>query len=170
MWAVASNAPFRLYKKFIHEGGIATPMIISWPAGISNPGRLEKNPAHISDIMPTIIEIAGAKYPESFKGNEITQMAGTSFLNTLKGKNTKPRKPIFWEHENHAGVRDGNWKLVTLDYTNPEMWELYDLSTDPTEIIDLARTRTDQLSKMVVQWESWAGEVRVEPKERVRRD
>jgi arylsulfatase A-like enzyme len=170
MWAVASNAPFRLYKKFIHEGGIATPMIISWPAGIRNPGSLEKNPAHISDIMPTIIEIAGAKYPESYKGNEITQMSGTSLLKTLKGKNTKPRKPIFWEHENHAGVRDGNWKLVTLDYTNPEMWELYDLSTDPTEIIDLAKTRTDQLSKMVVQWESWSEEVKVEPKERVRRD
>lgn len=168
-WAVASNAPFRLYKKFIHEGGIATPMIVSWPAGIKDPGRLVTQPAHITDIMPTLIEIAGADYPGEFNGNQIIPLPGTSFLCAIKNEDFSRENPIFWEHENHAGARDGNRKIVTLDYTDPQKWELYDLEADPTELNNIAASQPELLNKMISDWKRWSQEVKLEPKTRIKK-
>ena len=155
-WANACNTPFRLYKHFVHEGGACTPMIASWPAGIpqEDQGRWARQHAYLPDFMATFIELSGADYP-----SDVPACEGESMLSVLRGSDQPiHQQPIFWEHEGNAAMRWGNWKLVR-EYEKP--WELYDLSHDRTEMVDLADKRKVQKDKMVVAWESWAKEKQV---------
>ena len=113
-WATANNTPFARYKHFTHEGGISTPLIAHWPAGIPavRNGAWEKQPGHVIDVMPTIVEIVGAKYPAKFNGGEIIPMQGVSLVPAFDGRSLARRTPIFWEHEGNKAVREGKWKLV----------------------------------------------------------
>ena len=150
-WANASNTPFRLYKHFVHEGGACTPMIAHWPAGIpqEDHGDLVRQFAYLPDFMATLLELSGGKYP-----SEVPPHVGASFLKTLKGDRTPVHtRPIFWEHEGNAAMRDGDWKLVR-EYKKP--WELYNLSDDRCELQDLSRSNAERRQSMVRQWEDWA--------------
>lgn len=110
-WANVSNTPFRLYKHWIHEGGISTPFIVHWPKGIKSKGELRHTPAQLTDVMATIIEITGTPYPETYEGNDILPLEGYSLLPVFERDNLESR-PLFWEHEGNAAVRIGKWKLV----------------------------------------------------------
>ena len=154
-WATLNNTPFRRYKHFIHEGGIATPLIAHWPKGIprSRNGQWEKQPGHFVDIMPTILQVTGAKYPTTYKGNAIYPMQGESLVPEFSGWEVPRKKPIFWEHEGNRGVRDGKWKLVSR---HTEGWELYDMDADRTEETDLAAAQPQRVQAMAMQWDAWA--------------
>ncbi len=160
-WANLSNTPFRLYKHYVHEGGIASPLIVHWPAHIRQGGHLRHQIGHIIDIMATFIDLAAAEYPSTYNGHTITPMAGTSFVSTFT-ENTSQLRQLFWEHEGNCAYRDGNWKLAYR--TEIKEWELYHLEKDPTELNNLADTYPDRVQTMVDTWEQWAERTHVYPR------
>lgn len=157
-WANASNTPFKLYKHWVHEGGISTPCIISWPKHITNPGSINNTPTSIIDFMPTFMELSGAKYPSVFNGQKINPLPGRSFLPLLKAIDL-PDRSIFWEHEANRAVRTKEWKLVSKGttikpYTGP--WELYNMVNDRAEINNLAVKYPERVKEMAAMWNKWA--------------
>jgi len=164
-WASYSNTPFRLYKKFVHEGGIASPFIAHWPAGIRAGGRIVGSRIfHLIDVMPTLCEVAGATYPQEYRGRATTPAQGISMVPYLAGADVeaKPRT-LYWQHENHAAIREGNWKLVTSNDRDDAAWELYDLSADRSESRDLAKSRPEVAERLTKKWGQWAEECHVVP-------
>jgi arylsulfatase len=160
-WANACNTPWRLYKQSTHEGGISTPLIAHWPAGISAKGELRAQHGHLPDIMATVVEVTGAPYPaRSPIGVPITPMEGKSLLPAFAGQPLQ-RGPIFWEHYGSAAVRDGKWKLVRANRV--AAWELYDMETDRTELDNLAASQPEKVKDLATQWEAWAERALVKP-------
>jgi len=151
-WANASNTPFRLHKRWVHEGGISTPAIISWPDQIKS-AQLVTEPSHIVDIAATIYDVSGTEYPEEVGGNALTQLEGHSFQSAIETGGWERPTPIFWEHEGNRAVRDGDWKLVSEGNTG---WELYNMKEDRTELNDLSGERPDVLSRMIEMYEEFA--------------
>jgi arylsulfatase len=162
-WANAANTPFRENKMWIHEGGIATPLIAYWPAGIKTKGKLTREVGHVIDLMPTLLELAGATYPKTFQGRQLTPLEGRSLVPALAGTSGGPRT-LAWEHEGNRGIRVGDWKLVAV-YRGA--WELYDLATDRTETNNLAAQRPEQVKELAARWQAWAERVGVVPWERL---
>ena len=166
-WANASNTPFRLYKHWVHEGGIASPLIVHWPEGIAARGELRHEPAHLIDVMPTCVALAGAKYPTTV-GDESSQraiqpMEGVSLLPLFAdgaGDALAPRD-IYFEHEGNRGMRRGPWKLVAAGERGP--FELYDMRTDRTEQHDLAAREPARASDLAAAWQAWAERCAVLP-------
>ena len=159
-WANASNAPWRLYKHYAHEGGIRTPLIVHWPAGLKTaPGAHTGQPGDISDFMPTLLELCGANYPEEHNGFAIHPYQGVSLVPIFDGGELAPRA-LFMEHEGNRMVREGDWKLVAL-YEKP--WELYNLADDPTEMHDLVAREPARVQQMESDWENWAQNNDVKP-------
>jgi arylsulfatase A-like enzyme len=154
-WATLANTPFRRYKHFTHEGGISTPFIAHWPQGIpaERRGSLEKQPAHIVDLMATVVDLTGAKYPTEFKDTAILPMEGVSLRPAFAGKPLQRSQPIFWEHEGNKALRDGKWKLVQK-WRGP--WELYDMEADRTELHDVSGDHADLVKKLAAAWDAWA--------------
>jgi arylsulfatase len=145
VWANTSNTPFRLYKHWVHEGGISTPLIAHWPAGITLREEWEPQPGHLVDLMPTFIEVAGAEYPRAYEGNLIIPMEGVSLVGAFHETPIQRENPIFWEHEGNRAVRDGKWKLVAQGGNGA--WELYDMEADRSELNNLASTMTDKVNE-----------------------
>lgn len=164
-WANLSNTPFRYYKHWTHEGGIATPFIVHWPNGIQDKdkGSLNRTLGYLPDVMATILDITGAEYPTEYKGNRILPLEGTSLLPAIKGE-TMERGPLFFEHEGNGTVRHGKWKLVK-EY--PGDWELYDMEADRTELHDLSKEYPDLVKSMSEQYEAWANRCGVIPREKI---
>jgi len=162
-WANLSNTPFRLYKHWIHEGGISTPMIVRWPDGIRDPGAIRHTPGYLPDIMATILDLTGTAYPTEYAGRAIEPLEGTSLVPALAGGEVD-RPPMFWEHEGNAAVRIGKWKLVR-NYPGP--WELYDMDADRTELHDVAARHPDRVAAMTAQYEAWAQRCGVIPREKI---
>jgi arylsulfatase len=158
-WANASNTPFRLYKHFVHEGGIATPLIVSWPSMIRSGGSLIHEPGHVIDILPTCLDVAKLPYPRNLGGYSLAPVAGQSLLPLWQGQKRPPR-PLYWEHEGNRAVRDGKWKLVAR-HAGP--WELYDIEADRTEMNDLAAKFPAIVKDLVQQYDAWAKRSNVEP-------
>jgi arylsulfatase A-like enzyme len=155
-WANASNTPFRYYKHFVHEGGMSTPLVAHWPAGIpwKLRGSYVRQMGYLPDLMPTFIELAQAQYPSERAGIKVHPLAGTSLLPILRGEEGPVhREPVFWEHEGNRAMRDGKWKLA---WAGKGPWELYDIELDRTEMHDLSKTKPERLNVMIRQWESWA--------------
>ncbi|HAH47048.1 MAG TPA: arylsulfatase, partial [Planctomycetaceae bacterium] len=168
-WANASNTPFRLYKHFAHEGGTSTPFFMHWPAEIKPQTDWYTEPAQLIDIMPTLIDVAEAKYPDTFSGNTIPALDGISLRPALQGEPLNRTEPLFIEHESNAFVRAGDWKLVGRGVSpakgyQSQKWELYDLKTDRTELNDLATRRRAIVNDLAHKWEAWAKRVGVYPK------
>jgi arylsulfatase A-like enzyme len=159
-WANAQNTPFRLYKHYNHEGGISTPLIAHWPAGIAARGEFRQQPGHLIDIMATCVEISGAKYPSEFKGQPILPMEGKSLLPAFADKPIE-RDALYWEHEGNAAVRAGDSKLVRKG-RNGE-WELYDLKADRSELSNLASIKPDEVKRLASKWDAWAARAQVIP-------
>ena len=166
-WAAYSNTPFKKYKKFVHEGGISSPLIVHWPNGISKKGRIvSNNYFHLIDIMPTLCDIADAKYPEKINNHPVQSFEGKSFapylVNHLEDKK-KSKRPLFWQHENHAAVRLGDWKLVTVNDRNSLKWELYNIKKDRAEEHNLFNKHSAIGYKMKQMWQHWAERVNAIP-------
>ena len=162
-WANAANTPFRLWKAKVHEGGINTPFIAHWPAGIeASPGSFTEQPGHVIDIMATALDLAGAEYPKTYDGREIAPMDGKSLLPILQGETREGHEYLFWEHFGARAVRHGKWKLVSAD--GNASWELYDLESDRTELNDLANEQPERVEAMAAQWDAWAQRTNVLPR------
>lgn len=160
MGATVSNVPFRKYKQFIHEGGIATPFIAHYPRMI-RPGRINPQPGHIIDIMPTLVDLCQAQYPSERNGKAIKPLPGISLRPALEGKPLNRTDPLYWEHVGNRGVRIGDWKLVAA---KPGLeWELYNLKDDRTELNDLSDTLPEKKQQLLQIYEKWAKENRVKP-------
>ena len=162
-WAFVENTPFRLFKHFNHEGGIATPLIAHWPQRITAKNELRTTPGHLIDIMATCVDVAGAEYPKAFKGHSITPMEGVSLKPLLvsPSESLPIARPLYWEHEGNAAIRVGDEKLVRQGRNGP--WELYNLKTDRTELHDLAPSQPDQAKALADKWEAWADRAHVKP-------
>lgn len=158
-WANVSNTPFRRYKHHVHEGGIASPLVVHWPKGFSARGEFCETPGHVIDIMATCLDVAGAAYPTQYGKNAIEPMEGTSLVPAFQGGEVK-RGAIFWEHEGNRAVREGRWKLVAR-HKGP--WELYDLEVDRSEMNDLATHDPERVARMVAMYDAWANRAGVEP-------
>jgi arylsulfatase len=152
-WANVSNTPFREYKHWVHEGGISTPLIAHWPKGIPRRGEIEHQPGQVIDIMVTCVDLAGARYPARYNGNDVRPMEGASLVPAFTGK-TIDREAIYWEHEGNRAIRIGQWKLVAKGPGG--QWELYDMDRDRTELHDLAAQHPERVADMARKWEAWA--------------
>jgi arylsulfatase len=162
-WANVSNTPFREFKHWVHEGGISSPLVAHWPAGIpaSRRNALERQPAHLIDLMATCIDLAGATYPLQRASENLHPLAGVSLRPAFSGQSVVRKEPIFFEHEGNRAVRDDPWKLVAKGPAGA--WELYDMAADRTETHNLAATETARVQTMVAQWEAWARRTDVLP-------
>lgn len=155
-WANASNTPFRLYKHFVHEGGMSTPLVVHWPAGIPTDkhGSWVEPIGYLPDIMPTCLELAGGTYPSVWQGQSIHAPAGKSLVPLIRGSGQSVHTaPVFWEHEGNRALRDGKWKLV---WANDGPWELFDMEVDRTEMNNLFASMPRRAADMQRTWESWA--------------
>ena len=173
-WANVSNTPFREYKHWVHEGGIATPLIVHWPAGIKQ-GGVRSQPSHIIDIMATCIDVAGGTYPTSYNANQIQPLEGKSLVPVFENKELD-REAIYWEHEGNRAVRMGKWKLISkankkrsfiwdkTDELAIEDWELFDMEKDRTEMDDIAVEHPDLVKEMAGMWIIWAKRTGIVPR------
>jgi arylsulfatase A-like enzyme len=158
-WANASNSPFRRFKRWVHEGGISTPFIVSWPARVARPAIVHQ-PAHFIDILATCLDVAGASYPTEFDGHRITPLEGESLLPLIDGKDVSREQPLFFEHEGNRAVRLGQWKLVSAFGSE---WELYDMAEDRTELRDLSSGNRTRVTDLIKQYDDWARRCGVRP-------
>lgn len=168
-WANVSNTPFRLYKHWVHEGGISSPLIVHWPAGISAKNELRSQPSHLIDIMATCIDIAGLKYPKEFNGNAIQPYEGKSLSPAFTNQATE-RESIFWEHEGNRAIRSGKWKLVSrtkyvkkFTDADEKAWELYNIEIDRSETINLALKYPEKVKELSLLWEREAIRTKAKP-------
>ncbi len=163
-WAGLSNTPLRRYKHWVHEGGIATPLIACWP-GVVRPGTVTDEVGHVIDLMPTCLEVAGARYPRLHEGRPLLPLEGKSLLPVFQGRARAGHAALFWEHEGNRAVRQGRWKLVA---EHGRAWELYDLASDRTETRGLARKRPEKVKELAELYRRWAARCGVAPWEEVR--
>ncbi len=159
-WANASNTPWRLYKHYNHEGGIAVPCIIHWPARMradqpSQSGRIDATPTHLIDILPTLLDAVG----QPSRTHAAWSLHGNSLL-PLFADEARQERELFFEHEGNRAVRSGRWKLVAL---RGQPWELYDMNTDRTELNDLASKRPNLVKRLSASWDRWAANNHVTP-------
>ena len=161
-WAAVNNTPFRRFKHFTHEGGISTPLIAHWPQGIprARHNKIENQPGHLVDLMPTVVDVTQARYPREFKGQSIQPMEGVSLRPIFAGRTLKRTQPIFWEHEGNRAIRSGKWKLVSKYLDG---WELYDITADRVERNDLSTKNPAIVKKLAGEWEVWAKRANVDP-------
>lgn len=156
-WANASNAPFRLYKHFVHEGGISTPLIAHWPSRLKQ-SHVSHTASHVVDIMPTILQASGCAYLTELDGHDIQPLQGESLLDLLEGREWQREQPIFWEHEGNCAIRLGQFKLVRQF---DQAWELYDMETDRTELDNLLGQNAPLEQELLNQYQAWADSVGV---------
>jgi arylsulfatase len=151
-WANLSNTPWRLYKHYMHEGGISTPSFVHWPAGMKSGGRFSHQPWHFIDVLPTLARLAGAQAPPGIAGED---------MSALLGGGRARRGPIYWEHEGSRAVRDGKWKITAVHPRGE--WELYDIEADRSELHNLASKHPRRVREMAVAWDRWARANQVVP-------
>ncbi len=161
-WAQASVTPFRLFKGFIAEGGIRSPLIVSGP-GVKGAGEIETAFSHVMDLAPTFLEIAGATYPDTFEGRKIVSQRGKSILPVLTGKSDSVRvedEPVGWEMMGWRALRIGQWKITWIDRPfGTSGWQLFDLASDPGETNDLHADNPKQLQRLLKMWDEYEKEV-----------
>ena len=144
-WANASNTPFRWFKQYTHEGGIASPLIVRWPDRAETLNQLDTDAVgHVIDFMPTCLDAAGVKPPDALEGRSLFANHGPRTLG--------------WEHFNNRAIRDGDWKLVS---TKDGTWELYDLESDRTEVNNRMESERTVAARLLSKYDAWAGRVGV---------
>ena len=162
-WANASNTPLRMFKSWVHEGGISSPLICHWPDGIGVPaGSVTDAPGHVIDLMATVVDLAGADYPRSRDGVAITPLEGRSLRPVLETGSREGHEAICWEHQGNRAVRMGRWKLVSKRQRGNHAageWELYDLGEDRSELRNLASEMPERVAEMEAAWLAWGERV-----------
>jgi len=161
-WANLSNTPFRFYKRWVHEGGISTPLIVHWPDGGIKASILH-TPFQLTDVVPTVLDATGVAHPASYPGREPLPLEGRSMLPALRSAQVEPAT-LYWEHLGNAAIRQGRFKLVR---EHPHSWELYEIDADRAELCDLARNRPEIVVELGAAWAAWAKRVGVIPWERI---
>ncbi len=158
-WANVSNTPFRLYKRYTHEGGVMSPFIFHWPAGNLTNGKVNTSTYQLVNVAPTLYEALGVTYPATLNGNKLEPLAGGSMLPALKSAGSE-NSQLWWEHIGNAAIIRGKWKLVRqYDWD----WELYDLTTDRNELKNLATAHPDVVSELSAEWQKLADQYGVIP-------
>ncbi|MBN2128383.1 MAG: arylsulfatase [Sedimentisphaerales bacterium] len=158
-WSSAANTPFRLHKSWVHEGGISSPLIVHWPAGLKARGELRHDPCHFIDVLPTVLDVAGgANFSPQWNGKTAPPLPGTSLRPAFAGDNTIAHEYIYFHHMTNRAIRVGNWKLVAKGKDGP--WELYNLSTDRCESTDLAHAYPDKVTQMSQLWQKYEDQFR----------
>jgi L-rhamnose mutarotase len=157
-WSSASNTPFRLHKSWTHEGGITTPLIVHWPAGIKARGELRRDPGHLIDLVPTALEVTGAKRPAKVEGMDVPALPGKSLVPCFAEDDSVKRDSLWFYHDGHRAIRNGDWKLVSR-YEEP--WELYNLKEDRSEMRNLAAAQPEKVMELELAWLKEAGRLRV---------
>jgi arylsulfatase A-like enzyme len=158
-WANLSNTPFRYYKRWVHEGGIAAPFIAHWPAGNLAGETVVHSPFQLVDVVPTVLEATGVPYPARYHGRHILPLEGVSMLSASRGGGPDDHT-LYWEHTGNAALRDSRWKVVR-EY--PHDWELYDIQHDRSELHDLSGSEPDVVVRLSRRWQQWADRVGVRP-------
>src|SRR5436190_2813253 len=164
-WSTVANTPFRMHKTWVHEGGIATPLVVHWPSGISARGELRKNPGHVIDLVPTILEVAGGKRLGSVDGKTVPPSPGRSIAPAFAKDNSAPHDYLWWSHEGSRAIRVGDYKLVAAspslrgrgaardeDEQKPGPWELFNLADDRAESNNLAGKMPDKVRELSALW------------------
>jgi arylsulfatase A-like enzyme len=149
-WSSFANTPFRRHKTWVHEGGISTPLIVHWPHGITARGELRHTPGHVIDLLPTILDVVGAKRFETWRDQPVPPAPGKSLLPLFKQDGTVRHDSLWWLHEENRALRVGNWKIVAAGKDSP--WELYDLRTDRGESINLADRYPEKVRELADEW------------------
>ena len=157
-WGWAQNTPFRRFKTWTYEGGIATPLIVRWPGRVEA-GTITHQPGHLVDFMPTMLDLAGGTYPSTYNDHVIPPMEGMSLVPIFHGQQRVPHKSLCWALFGNRAIRQGNWKLVWG--ASDQRWELYNLTKDRTETNDLADQFPERVESMVTQWQEWAKKTEV---------
>ena len=163
-WSNVSNTPYKYYKGWTHHGGMCAPLIAFWPKGIKGENRISKYPGHFIDFMPTLVEVAGAKYPETYNDETIPPMEGTSLVPVFNDQKPAERA-LFWQYSGGRAVRKDGWRLVsgkresslTSWYAGSDTtgWELYNMKVDKTEtknLIDQYPEKADSLEMLYQRW------------------
>jgi len=158
-WAQVSSVPFRLYKGWVSEGGIRSPLIVSGP-GVQGAGELNKKAVlHVMDIVPTVLELAGIEHPSTYKGREIAPVQGKSWVGMLSGRTQSPRTSddwLGWELFNNRAIRQGDWKISWLYRPfGTYDWQLFNLAEDPGEQYDLSDKFPEKKKELVALWDEY---------------
>lgn len=146
----AANTPLRRHKTWVHEGGISTPLIVHWPAGIAARGEWRQTPVHLVDVVPTILELAGGRLPEKYGDQPQPHSPGISLVPEFAAAGSVRHESLWWLHEGNRAIRVGDWKLVAA---KGDPWELYDLATDRTETRNLAAQHPDKVRELETLWQ-----------------
>ena len=146
-WSTTCNTPFRRHKTWVHEGGCATPFIVHWPGGIPARSALRRTPAHVIDVAPTLLDLAG------LTPQRRVPSPGRSLKGTFPSDGNPLHEELWWLHEGHRALRQGDWKLVAA---KGDQWELFNLSEDRTETRDLAGSHPEQVGAMEKRWNNLA--------------
>ena len=157
-WSSASNTPFRRHKTWVHEGGISTPLIVHWPAGIAARGELRHAPSHLIDVVPTVLELAGGKPPTTWNDTPVPPAPGKSLVPAFAADVVVNRDSLWWFHDGHRAIRIGDWKL--LSDGADDAWELYNLSADRSETNNLAGKYPERVSQLKRAWSEHLEEFR----------
>ncbi len=160
-WSTVGNTPFRLHKSWVHEGGIATPLIVQWPAGIAAKGEMRHAVGHVIDIVPTLLDLTGAQPERKWNGVEAPPLPGRSLLPAFAKDVPVPRDFLYFHHENNRALRVGDWKLVSKR-PNTNDYALYDLSRDRSEQKNLAAQQPERVAAMARRWQEIETEFRAQ--------
>ncbi len=158
-WASVQNTPLRKWKNYSHEGGVRTPLIVSWPDRIKSTGTFRDQTGHLIDIMPTLVELTGATYTHAVGRKPIPPMQGISLVPAFEGKPLQREKLIFWQWSSGGAIRDGDMKAVFWGRASKRKWELYDISKDSNESHDLSESMSDRLESLTTRWQEWLSAV-----------
>ena len=149
-WSTVANTPFRRHKTWVHEGGIATPLIAHWPGGIRTPGELRHQPTHLIDFLPTILEVTNVKALDTWNDQPVPPRPGKSLVPTFTRDGQIARDYLWWSHEQNRALRAGDWKIVV---SKKGPWELYNLANDRAESKNLASEQPDRVREMERLWD-----------------
>ena len=159
-WANASNTPFRLYKQFTSLGGVADPLIVRWPKGIAAKGEVRRQFVHVIDLFPTLLDAAKLKRPELYQGRRQLPVDGASFAATFAEGTAPTRREQYYELGGYRAYEDGKWRIVTVHERGTDFggdrWALFDLSTDPNELVDVADRHPEIAAALRAKWEAAA--------------
>jgi arylsulfatase len=150
-WSTASNTPFRLHKSWVHEGGISTPLIVSWPKGITARGELRRDVGHVIDLVPTVLDLTGAHPSADWRGQTPPPLPGRSLVPAFTQDGSVKRDFLYFSHIGNRASRIGDWKLVSAKEFDND-WELYDLASDRAEMVNLAAKHPDRVREMAARW------------------